>query len=78
MKLEKIAESKKESLTRKLTKVAGRMSSSKAQRAQVIPRSKVWRAATSSSSSESASSPEVAAHEVHTSSSVRASPPAAP
>jgi hypothetical protein len=69
---------KKESLTRRLTEVAGRMSSSKARRAKVIPRSKVWRAAASSSSSESASSPEVATHEVHASSSVRASPHAAP
>jgi hypothetical protein len=33
---------KKESLTRKLTDVAGRMSSSKARRAQVIPHSMVW------------------------------------
>jgi hypothetical protein len=41
VKLEKIAESKKESLTRKLTEVVGRMSSSKARHAQVIPRSKV-------------------------------------
>jgi hypothetical protein len=50
------------------------MSSSKARRAQVIPRSKVWRVTASSSSSESASSPEVAAHEVHASSRVRARP----
>jgi hypothetical protein len=56
----------------------GRISSSKARRAQVIPRSKVWRAAASSSSSESASSPEVVAYEVHASSSVRGSLHATP
>jgi hypothetical protein len=69
---------KKEPLTRKLTEVAGRMSSSKARFAQVIPRSKVWRAVASSSSLELASSPVVVAHEEHASSSVRTSPPAAP
>jgi hypothetical protein len=48
------------------------MSSSKAWRAQVIPHSKVWRVAASSSPSESASSPGVAAHEVLARSRVRA------
>jgi hypothetical protein len=51
---------------------------SKARCAQVIPRSKVWRTAASSSSSELASSSVVVAHEEHASSSVRASPLAAP
>jgi hypothetical protein len=53
------------------------MSSSKARRAEVIPHTKEWRVAASSSSSESTSSLEVAAHEMHASSNVRASPPAA-
>jgi hypothetical protein len=54
------------------------MSSSKARRAQFSPRSKVLCAATSSSSSESSLSLEVAAHEVQASSRAWASPPVAP
>jgi hypothetical protein len=63
-------QNRKESLTRELTEVAGRMSSSKAWHTQVIPCSRVWRVAASSSPSESVSRPEVTAHKVHASSSV--------
>jgi hypothetical protein len=54
------------------------MSSSKARRAQFSPRSKVLRAATSSSSLESSPSSEVVAHEVQASSRGWASTPAMP
>jgi hypothetical protein len=64
--------------TRKLTKAVGRIGSSKARRAQFSPRSKVLRAATSSSSSASSPHSKVAAHEVQASSRVWASPLAAP
>jgi hypothetical protein len=63
---------------RKLTEVAGRISSSKVRRAQFNPGSRVLHAATSSSSSASSPDSEVAAHEVHVSSRVWASPLVAP
>jgi hypothetical protein len=54
------------------------MSSSKARHAQFSPQSKVLRAATSSSSSETPPDPEVVAHEVQASSRAWASPPVVP
>jgi hypothetical protein len=54
------------------------MSSSKARRAQFIPRSKVFHAITSSSSSESSSDLKTVAHRVQASSRPQTSPLAAP
>jgi hypothetical protein len=75
---EKITDSRLDLRIRELTKVAGRMSSSKARRAQIIPCSKVLCAATSSLSSESSSDPKTVAHRVEASSRPRTSLPATP